>query len=157
MVKNKEHSSFDPHHEHDQCHYVRHLFPTMPCHQDARPHGHRSLRGCVRPSFLAAANPGLQRCPLVHGAVLWHISYSWGSKGGILQSFAISLLMAVFKVVRMSHDELLYYDLIFDTSVAAVVKVQVNHNMEFMFKLFGHMSPTFCHVNNIVGQLQLDH
>ena len=45
----------------------------------------------------------------------------------------------------MSHDELLYYDMLVDFVIFGIVKILTNHNMEVLFQINGRMNPAFCH------------
>ena len=53
----------------------------------------------------------------------------------------------------MSHEDLLYYELIGDFATFVILKIFTNHNMEFFFQLNGHMSESFCLSMVIIGQM----
>ena len=63
-----------------------------------------------------------------------------------------TIVYYLFKVIQMSHEDLLYYDLIMDFACFAIVKILTNHNMEFLFQIYGHMSDTYCQSMIIIGQ-----
>ena len=52
----------------------------------------------------------------------------------------------------MSHEDLLYNEMVGDLATVGIVKIFTNHNMEFFYQMNGHMNELFCHSLSIVGQ-----
>ena len=57
-----------------------------------------------------------------------------------------------YQVIKMSHEDNLYYELIGDFVTFVIIKIFTNHIMEFIYQLSGHMSENFCLSMSVIGQ-----
>ena len=56
------------------------------------------------------------------------------------------------QVIKMSHEDQLYYSLLHDMATIILFKNITNCNLEFWKHMYGHMSPAYCYAINMTGE-----
>ena len=52
----------------------------------------------------------------------------------------------------MSRHELIYHDLCLDCSYVILSKIFINHNLEFLLQMYGHLNRPLCYALVVSGE-----